>query len=588
MVGQTNPNLRWRRSSQIPASSQSPGQSPASTANAPAATAGTVTIRTASTLSLTTVSPVQNAIPICVADQGPANPRTSHSSSERVQQAAWVEPYDGHLIPPSNVILRPPKSLPRSEAEVRVSQLQPVSTPRRVNFFDDPFGQEPGRTSTQNPAAPAPAPAAGPTPTLEPPASSTTDPANSAIEMVVPPITEKPEAPQPPSNGLRDLPAAGQNTPAGGFQLPTQDPATTKDPRDDSTRQLELPTGPTTQPTNPVENQTEIDDSAESKSIRDLLRNEGLDQAKPPTGRDRLSDPDVAPESDSADPSSKSRLDLGTQDSDASPTPYPRDRAADEADRERLRESLNGRYFDDGSRYQKQGSSPFKQATFSCDEFRKRIAAQTIDLVSLDISPPFRPGEFDQDKYNRLKSSFLEKQTIRQWRDRDGDPLAIGRLTDLAYQKAVIETEDGSLDRLPINQLSEADIAYITENWGLPKECLIEQIAATPRQWTPMTMTWKASNLCHTPLYFEDVNLERYGHTRGPLLEPFAQSAHFFGNILVLPYKMGVHSPRECQFALGYYRPGNCAPWIKPPVPISARGAIAQAATMTGLFWLIP
>jgi hypothetical protein len=122
----------------------------------------------------------------------------------------------------------------------------------------------------------------------------------------------------------------------------------------------------------------------------------------------------------------------------------------------------------------------------------------------------------------------------------------------------------------------------------LPKECLIEQIAATPRQWTPMTMTWKASNLCHTPLYFEDVNLERYGHTRGPLLEPFAQSAHFFGNILVLPYKMGVHSPRECQFALGYYRPGNCAPWIKPPVPISARGAIAQAATMTGLFWLIP
>ncbi len=63
---------------------------------------------------------------------------------------------------------------------------------------------------------------------------------------------------------------------------------------------------------------------------------------------------------------------------------------------------------------------------------------------------------------------------------------------------------------------------------------------------------------------------------------------HFFANIAVLPYKMGVHGPHECQYALGYYRPGNCAPWIKPPVPISARGAIAQAATMTGLFWLIP
>ncbi len=54
-------------------------------------------------------------------------------------------------------------------------------------------------------------------------------------------------------------------------------------------------------------------------------------------------------------------------------------------------------------------------------------------------------------------------------------------------------------------------------------------------------MTWKASNLCHSPLYFEDVNLERYGHTHGPLLEPLVQSAHFFANIAVLPYKMGVH-----------------------------------------------
>ncbi len=101
-------------------------------------------------------------------------------------------------------------------------------------------------------------------------------------------------------------------------------------------------------------------------------------------------------------------------------------------------------------------------------------------------------------------------------------------------------------------------------------------------------MTWKASNLCHTPLYFEDVNLERYGHTHGPVLEPVVQSAHFFANIAVLPYKMGVHSPKECQYALGYYRPGNCAPWIIPPVPLSVRGALVQGAALTGAFWLIP
>ncbi len=224
----------------------------------------------------------------------------------------------------------------------------------------------------------------------------------------------------------------------------------------------------------------------------------------------------------------------------------------------------------------------------SCTDFRERIAELTIDQVSLDISPPYRPDEFDIERYEKLKADFDEKQTLRTWRSIDGRELASGRLRDLAYENAVIETEYGSTEELPINRLSEADIAYITENWGLPKECLIEQVAYTPRSWACMTMTWKASNFCHTPLYFEDVNLERYGHTHGPVLEPIVQSAHFFANIAVLPYKMGVHSPHECQYALGYYRPGNCAPWIVPPVPISARGAIAQAATMTGLFWLIP
>ena len=101
-------------------------------------------------------------------------------------------------------------------------------------------------------------------------------------------------------------------------------------------------------------------------------------------------------------------------------------------------------------------------------------------------------------------------------------------------------------------------------------------------------MTWKASNLCHKPLYFEEVNLERYGHTAGPILQPIVSSAHFFANIAVLPYKKGIHPPNECQYALGYYRPGNCAPWIVPPVPLSLRGAARQAAVMTAGFWLIP
>lgn len=224
----------------------------------------------------------------------------------------------------------------------------------------------------------------------------------------------------------------------------------------------------------------------------------------------------------------------------------------------------------------------------SCDDFRSRIEASTIDQVSLDISPPFRPDVIDNDEYAKLRGKFSAKQESRVWRSIDGRPLGTGRLEDLAYEKAVISTDFGSREELPLNRLSESDLAYISQNWGLPTECLIEQVAYTPRSWTPTTMTWTASNLCHKPLYFEEVNLERYGHTAGPFAQPVISSAHFFFNIAVLPYKMGVHSPHECQYALGYYRPGNCAPWIVPPVPLSVKGAWYQAAAMTGAALLIP
>ena len=261
-------------------------------------------------------------------------------------------------------------------------------------------------------------------------------------------------------------------------------------------------------------------------------------------------------------------------------------RAKDRQDRDRL--NLDGPDRE-ASRFDDEENEELKTTEgLSCNEFRSRIRRQTIDQVSLDISPPYRPDEIDQSRYDKLKAKFDEKQVDRQWRNISGVPIATGRLRDLAYERVVIETQYGSTETISLDDLSEGDLAYVSENYGLPIECRLEQVAFVERSWTPMTFTWKASNLCHNPLYFEDVNLERYGHTHGPILEPFVQTAHFFGNIAVLPYKMGVHCPTECQYALGYYRPGNCAPWITPPVPISVKGAAVQAATMTGLILLIP
>ena len=120
-----------------------------------------------------------------------------------------------------------------------------------------------------------------------------------------------------------------------------------------------------------------------------------------------------------------------------------------------------------------------------------------------------------------------------------------------------------------------------------PCECRLQGETYQPRRFATTMMTWKAAGYCHKPLYFEDWNLERYGHSHGPL-DPVFSAAHFFVTLPVLPYKMGVELPWECVYPLGYYRPGNCAPWTVPAVPISLRGALVEAATVTGIVFALP
>jgi hypothetical protein len=121
-----------------------------------------------------------------------------------------------------------------------------------------------------------------------------------------------------------------------------------------------------------------------------------------------------------------------------------------------------------------------------------------------------------------------------------------------------------------------------------PCECRLEGETFEPRRFATTMYTWKAAGYCHKPLYFEDWQLERYGHSHGPLADPFVSAAHFFTTLTVLPYKMGVELPWECMYPLGHYRPGSCAPWTVPAVPISLRGMAVQAATVTGIVFVLP
>lgn len=106
--------------------------------------------------------------------------------------------------------------------------------------------------------------------------------------------------------------------------------------------------------------------------------------------------------------------------------------------------------------------------------------------------------------------------------------------------------------------------------------------------WGDYAFNWSAAKSWHHPLYFEEVNLERYGYQCHPLAQPFVSGAHFFLTVPTLPYQMTVHPPRECIYTLGHYRPGSCAPWQRNRLPWDPRAAAVEAGVVVGLVFLIP
>ena len=132
---------------------------------------------------------------------------------------------------------------------------------------------------------------------------------------------------------------------------------------------------------------------------------------------------------------------------------------------------------------------------------------------------------------------------------------------------------------------------------GLPPDFARQALAAegklqpeypTRRDWMAHGYQWEASSLCHRPLYFEEVNLERYGYSCCRVLQPVISGAHFFSIVPILPYKMTIQPPCERVYTLGHYRPGSLAPYRIHWPPLRPTAAGVQGALVTGLIFAIP
>ena len=121
-----------------------------------------------------------------------------------------------------------------------------------------------------------------------------------------------------------------------------------------------------------------------------------------------------------------------------------------------------------------------------------------------------------------------------------------------------------------------------------PQWCSMGKDPFVPRAWPNTTFHWTASALCHKPVYFEDLQVERYGHTFGPWLQSVISGGHFFLSVPAMPYAMGLFPPNECIYTLGYYRPGSCTPYVLDALPLSLRAILAEGGVATGMVFLIP
>lgn len=121
-----------------------------------------------------------------------------------------------------------------------------------------------------------------------------------------------------------------------------------------------------------------------------------------------------------------------------------------------------------------------------------------------------------------------------------------------------------------------------------PTEIELGEVSESVRNNEAILYQWQASNLHHMPLYFEDPNLERYGHVHHELVQPFVSVGKFGLQLVGLPYQMTIDPVCKKQYTLGWYRPGECAPKQTPQIPWNSTAALNQAAVTTGVFFAVP
>ncbi len=121
-----------------------------------------------------------------------------------------------------------------------------------------------------------------------------------------------------------------------------------------------------------------------------------------------------------------------------------------------------------------------------------------------------------------------------------------------------------------------------------PEQQPLPEFGMKDRNAVDLAYCWDASNLHHTPLYFEDVVLERYGHTYCEPVQSIVSAGKFGVDLIGLPYQMALAPIHKREYPLGYYRPGDPAPYKAYQIPWNRDAAFKAAYFYTGMSFIVP
>ncbi|MBL8824449.1 MAG: hypothetical protein JNJ77_17815 [Planctomycetia bacterium] len=206
------------------------------------------------------------------------------------------------------------------------------------------------------------------------------------------------------------------------------------------------------------------------------------------------------------------------------------------------------------------------------------VCSQTV-LAQEPVQPPKPlPAVLKQDTPPQIKPLTPQEERAVQLEMEEGQFTPPTR--DQLYR---MDSEAAKLERL--KQLRKAmnrtDLDYPDE------DAIRIMTKLETRKFEEMKAMVQASYVVYQPLYFQQINVERYGWECG-VFQPVISTAQFYGDVLLFPYKFASNPPWHCEANAGYALPGDPEPLRFLTTPFSWRGVAAQAGVAVGAAGIFP